>query len=932
MIERQFHHHRSIVRVQSGSSRGTGFWIKGLDNQLYILTCTHVLQDHAPVEVGLFSDDGTFEKVMPAKVIEQIPVSQGDIALLQVTSKNIPGDVQPLQLLDINFQQPPPFYTFGFPDSFSGHGRPALGSVVGEATSNDKITLLQLKADIDIRRGFSGGPLIHTDLGYVLGMVSDRERPEAQSPEANYYALPSAFIAAKLSAYIQAQTRHPYQAWLASQYHDVVMNDEKGMRLSDIYVEPQYGIHESCVDSEKEPFKSSQTKSGFYSVGESAQQIILEKIEGWFMVQNKIKNPRLTLLFGYPGQGKTSFIKRLLHDRISKFPHKRTYLVHLRYIADTKELRNNPFPLLEKEIVRQASLYLGDAVPEINLFNALLVLDGLDELCIKSDMSSQDIDEICRELERSAQQYPGLRILLSSRYGYVNIERLFDRNILILQLAQFTVEQQNDWLARYNAFHPQCHLNTIKLKNYNELIKFKPLKELITQPILLHMVASLDQDISDSVNRAAIYTKLFDQLVQRPWSREGNIEALRGVRPSMLREAVQDMAHAIYHSEKGYLHKSNLKKLPKVIELQRILDNRLDIWRTVMVAFYIDEVRKSVHRENEDDHEFDYALEFLHKSLPEYLCAEKIWRSIGEEFLESKPKKADYDLNSLYDIFGEKIISREIAQYLNQIIQNDTNLDKEALYSRLTQYFNEFLACDFLPEKGVRNPINIIRANFYGYWTILSNLNPKQNLLDDFTSNERFFRLLKLLTYDQICFEFDLSNQNLRFISMQGANLEGAKLQSTNLEGAKLQGINLQGAKLQGANLQGSYLQVAYLQRAYLEFANLQRASLQRANLEGANLEGAILQSSYLKGAILQGAYLQDAILKDANLQNVALEGAILKGANLEGTKLQGVKGLSLVQLQSVKTLFNCAGIPKELEEQLRQTHPDLFENPNKTD
>ena len=72
-------------------------------------------------------------------------------------------------------------------------------------------------------------------------------------------------------------------------------------------------------------------------------------------------------------------------------------------------------------------------------------------------LNSQDIDEIVREIQRqAAARYPQLRIVLTSRYGYVNLERVVKRS----------------------------------------------------DNILLHMVATLEEGLSDAVNRAAICHQL----------------------------------------------------------------------------------------------------------------------------------------------------------------------------------------------------------------------------------------------------------------------------------------------------------------------------------------------------------------------------------------------------------------------------------------
>jgi len=929
------HLRRSIVRIQ-GKSRGTGFWIKGKDGQVYVLTCAHVAGvTGSKPEVRFYKSAELFggpEEAIIADVLISIPENEGDIALLTLPSDFIPGDILPLQLLDVYFEEPPPFIAYGFPAALSEHGRFADGKVGSVISSNEAQSLCQLQEATEIRKGFSGSPIVHSDLGYVLGMVSDQEKPDDTSSASIPYSLSARFIGEKLLQYLEVQTLHPYQAWLSSLYHEVVLNDDKGMRLTDVYVEPHYGIHESCVEKDKEPYKGQQTKGGFFPVEDSVHDLIMETLSGQLSIQDKPRNPQLTLLLGYPGQGKTSFTKRLIHDYIVQQPDRPVYLVRLRYIADPKELQNNPFPVLEKEIKLQAERKTAYAVPEINIKNALLILDGLDELCIKSDMNSQDVDDIVKEISRNAEQHPGLRIVLTSRYGYVNLQKLFDRNILILQLAELTPEQQLGWLEQYSAFHPETHLDVAKLEIYNHEDQFEALSELITQPILLHMVATLEEDLSDAVNRAAIYSKLFDQLVQRPWSKEGNIEALKGINPDLLRGALQDMAHAIFHSDKGYLYKSALDNLPKVKELQRALDNKLDVWRSVMVAFYMDEVRKGNRREQEDDRDHDYAIEFLHKSLPEYLCAEKIWRGIIEEFLETKPKKPERDLESLYELFGKKIITQEIVQYLIEIIRNDEELDKPLLIQRLTHFLQEFLDRDFLSEAGKNNPLDIICAVFYGYWTVLHSLREG----GDYFSKERFLRLLRTV--------LDIGKGTI-YINLSGANLSDANLSSTNLSGANLKGANLKGANLVNANLEEAYLGDANLERANLSCADLSSAYLYNANLLAANLYCANLHGVELNVANLAYAKLEDANFGYANLSGADLFGADLFGANLSETNLSetifdgailshasldGAKHLTIGQLKNVRTLFKCTGIPPKIESQLRQTHPHLFEDPTK--
>jgi uncharacterized protein YjbI with pentapeptide repeats len=470
----------------------------------------------------------------------------------------------------------------------------------------------------------------------------------------------------------------------------------------------------------------------------------------------------------------------------------------------------------------------------------------------------------------------------------------------------------------------------------------------------MHLVASLEETLSEAVNRAAIYGKLFDQLINRPWANktEGNIPHLQGITPTDLREAMQDMAHAIFHSDKLYLHKSALEQLPKVKALQDRISGKMDLWRTVMVAFYMEEVKKKDRHEVADDRNTDYAIEFLHKSLPEYLCAEKIWRDVKDKFSD-KPRRATNGIEELYDIFQHRLLTDEVTQYLIEIIQNDTKADKTRLYHNLVHYLPDFLKSDFLdPAKGYPHPLDTIRAVFYGWWTVVSHL--QETTASTLQLNpSALLALFKVIWSRQWVYlnlsGADLSGANLSGAILEGANLSGADLSGADLSGAILSGANLHGANLHGAILSsailyganlfsailhGTNLSSAILADANLSGANLSRANLADANLadanladailSGANLADANLERAYLYGANLSntnlyGANLAGAILERANLYGANLYGANLYGANLYGAILSGAKNLTIKQLKSAASLYRCEGISEAWERELEK-------------
>jgi uncharacterized protein YjbI with pentapeptide repeats len=132
----------------------------------------------------------------------------------------------------------------------------------------------------------------------------------------------------------------------------------------------------------------------------------------------------------------------------------------------------------------------------------------------------------------------------------------------------------------------------------------------------------------------------------------------------------------------------------------------------------------------------------------------------------------------------------------------------------------------------------------------------------------------------------------------------------------------VKGAKLRGANLQNAEAIKSFLLKADLRLANLQEANLYRANLQEADLRGANLQE-----ADLRVANLQEANLLGANLQKAELWEANLQEADLSRAELRGAKNLTIDKLSKVKTLYQ-AILDPELEKQLKEKHPHLFEKP----
>ncbi len=119
--------------------------------------------------------------------------------------------------------------------------------------------------------------------------------------------------------------------------------------------------------------------------------------------------------------------------------------------------------------------------------------------------------------------------------------------------------------------------------------------------------------------------------------------------------------------------------------------------------------------------------------------------------------------------------------------------------------------------------------------------------------------------------QLDVSNHDLRGITLLNGNLRGANLSQASVSEANLCGANLSNTDLHGADLSGTYLcwadlHGANLREADLREADLSCADLRETDLRGANLDWAILYGAFLGRADLRGTSLDKTDVRGADL------------------------------------------------------------------
>lgn len=135
-------------------------------------------------------------------------------------------------------------------------------------------------------------------------------------------------------------------------------------------------------------------------------------------------------------------------------------------------------------------------------------------------------------------------------------------------------------------------------------------------------------------------------------------------------------------------------------------------------------------------------------------------------------------------------------------------------------------------------------------------------------------------------------NEQMEYCKSRGVQLENTILKCNDMDGVDLSDTNLRGVSmiwilLTGANLEGADLRETKLMGSWLNGANLKNADLRESDLRMVNLTDAKLNNANLKNADLSGSDLRMANLTDAKLNNANLSGVDLSGANMYKTNFR---------------------------------------------
>ncbi|AFY36696.1 putative signal transduction protein with Nacht domain [[Leptolyngbya] sp. PCC 7376] len=245
------------------------------------------------------------------------------------------------------------------------------------------------------------------------------------------------------------------------------------------------------------------------------------------MLQEPDKN--YVVILGDPGSGKSTLLQYLALDWAEKplreLPaHPLPLLIELRlYARDKAAGKCNSF--LE-------FLHQGNVVTKLNQLdldeklregNVLALFDGVDEV-----FDSQLREEVINDIHGFTNDYPPVRVVVTSRWLGYKAQRLRDAEFQHFMLQDFENEQVTTFIERWHELTFGGDGTEQKLREQKEarlkkaVTDSKAIKQLAVNPLLLTMMAILNRHQELPRDRARLYERASEVLLHQ-WDIERNL-------------------------------------------------------------------------------------------------------------------------------------------------------------------------------------------------------------------------------------------------------------------------------------------------------------------------------------------------------------------------------------------------------------------------
>ena len=422
-------------------------------------------------------------------------------------------------------------------------------------------------------------------------------------------------------------------------------------------------------------------------------------LEAWAQrfLNDPTKTGQVMFVQGGPGRGKSVFC-RMFADWVRRHEHPRWTPILIR-LRDVVLLSNDFEETLAKAIDRDFAKTDSGWLTDRNV-NFLFILDGFDELLMEGRTSGgldRFLDQVGRFQEQCARNAEkNHRVLITGRtLSLQSIERSLPPNLERVEILPMDDDLQSQWFVKWGRLMGQD-------PNYLKGILKDPrlpdrLQELAREPLLLYLLGAMHRDgalrleMFDGAEgdkaKVLIYETALDWVLtqQRPdWLNRDIAELDTDSLRRILMEAglcvVQSgMEFARISAIEQRLQQDSAAKQFLEAAQKKLATDETPL-RNALAAFYMQSGRQG-----------EGSIEFVHKSFGEFLCAERIVKSLIDWCQPGRNR--EYDIQDpefcweVYDLLGCHMLTPEIVEYVTALLTKHKDVHLDLLHKRLYKFY-----------------------------------------------------------------------------------------------------------------------------------------------------------------------------------------------------------------------------------------------------
>ena len=482
--------------------------------------------------------------------------------------------------------------------------------------------------------------------------------------------------------------------------------------------------------------------------------------------------------------------------------------------------------------------------------NAVLVLDGFDELCMIEKATNMIwlIEDAIERLPLDAKIIITTRPEYVDSYLQIQCERIY--------LHHFNSKQRTLWLKKYTSKRYCAQIIDPEIAQYISLIDKWTTAAVCDTPMTLYMIAAskINKEVLENCWR--LYRQIF------------YVDITKTEYNRMFPNQSHNYAHDIVECRDA------LFRITEEIafEMFRNMNNKFYLTREE-IDIIIDNVDKDGHFHMSEskkcllqkcyalntfwkERSNDGAVEFYHNNIRDFFLCEKIMRELNQVYNKLRMRKiqrevAIEELDRLFSVMFKYDMVNSIVNTFIMYREIFCKTDPQE-FAFIEQ--NERLLPDIF-EKMIKNglPVDQFYLNIIG-----SVIDVYRYAYQPFISNGE---LVKWWNNVSIANHSEIIQNHFQSIFLNTPVMDETDNPVTPSSNSDFSGLNLCNQDLRNI---GFY------------YSSLQKACLKRSKLEGSSLEGTNLK----------GADLSDADIHYSSLEKANLEYADLRGSQLKGTEL----------------------------------------------